>query len=142
MSGRSGGDSDAPVDDRGEDASVGGDDPADSDALEIADILESLAVDPIEFDPPVETETDRTNESDAPVEAEVDVPAETGTADGTASEPGATEPDTAEDTASEPAGPTCPRCGTRLVATTATGPDTLYSSPCGCRLARGDLEFE
>ncbi|MCU4739965.1 hypothetical protein [Natronoglomus mannanivorans] len=49
---------------------------------------------------------------------------------------------TGADTEAEPAGPTCPRCGTRLVATTTTGPTTHYGSPCGCRLRSTDLEFE
>ncbi|WP_207592200.1 hypothetical protein [Halomontanus rarus] len=32
--------------------------------------------------------------------------------------------------------PDCPRCGRPVVATTTTGPETHFASPCGCRLGR------
>lgn len=44
------------------------------------------------------------------------------------------------DTQTESTSPTCPRCGTRLVATTTVGSITYYGSPCGCRLRSTALE--
>ncbi|WP_207588059.1 hypothetical protein [Halomontanus rarus] len=38
--------------------------------------------------------------------------------------------------------PECPSCGDPMIATTSTGPTTHYASPCGCRIARGDLDLD
>ncbi|WP_276254484.1 hypothetical protein [Halomontanus rarus] len=38
--------------------------------------------------------------------------------------------------------PPCPRCGTPITMTTATGPDSAVAKPCGCRVPPTALEFE
>lgn len=55
------------------------------------------------------------------------------------------DPDLSSDSGSDArprALPECPSCGDPMIAATSTGPTTHYASPCGCRIARGDLDLE